>query len=53
MKVACTRMEAVGVVRSGQILEAFWRYSQYNFLTDWMWGVRERGAPRMNARLLA
>ena len=20
-----------------------WRYSQYNFLTDWMWGVRERG----------
>lgn len=28
---------------SGQVMHIFWRQNQKDFLTDWRWGLRERG----------
>lgn len=35
-------MVAVQVIRRDWILDVFCRYCQQDFLTDWMWAVRER-----------
>lgn len=40
--VAKTRVVAVEVVTSGQVLHRFWRRIQRDVLTNWRWGMTER-----------
>jgi hypothetical protein len=45
-------MVAIQVRRSGQIQDTFYRQNCWNWLSDTIWGIRERIESRMAAKIL-